>query len=185
MILTSDFKTGLTIEYEGNVYVILDFQHVKSANSMAFVRTKLRNLRTGAITTLAFNSGTKMEQANIEKKKMQYLYSTTDLAAFMDMDTYDQIEISVERLQNEMNYLLEGMEVIVIDYNGEILGVQVPEKVALEVVDCPPGVKGNTAANAQKEAVLETGLRVSVPLFIEVGDKVLISTFDGKYNSRA
>ena len=184
MILTSDFKTGLTIEYEGNLYVILDFQHVKSANSMAFVRTKMRNLRTGAITTLAFNSGTKMEQANIEKKKMQYLYSTNDFFTFMDMETYEQIEIPSERLQNEKNYMLEGMEVIVIDYNGEVLGVQLPEKVALEVVDCPPGVKGNTAANAQKEALLETGIRVLVPLFIENGDKVIVSTIDGKYNSR-
>ena len=117
-----------------------------------------------------------MEQANIEKKKMQYLYSTSEFYTFMDMENYEQIEISVERLQNEKNYLLEGMEVIVIDYNGEILGVQVPEKVALSVIDCPPGVKGNTAANAQKEALLETGLRVMVPLFIENGDKIIVST---------
>ncbi len=185
MITTSDFKTGMTIEYQDSIYSIIEFQHVKPGKGQAFVRTKLRNLRTGSITDFSFNAGEKMEQAAVEKKKMQYLYSTTDTYSFMDMESYEQIDLPSERLEYEKNFLLEGMEVIIIDYKGEILGIQLPEKVALEVTECAPGVKGNTAANATKEAILETGLRVLVPLFVEVGHKIIVSTFDGKYSSRA
>ncbi len=185
MITTSDFKTGMTIEYQNNIYSIVEFQHVKPGKGQAFVRTKLRNLRTGSLTDFSFGAGEKMEQAMIEKKKMQYLYNAGDMYTFMDMETFEQLELPVERLMNEKNFMLEGMEVIVIDFKGEVLGVQLPEKVALEVVEAAPGVKGNTAANATKEAILETGHRVLVPLFVNQGDKIIVSTIDGKYSSRA
>jgi len=185
MITTSDFKTGMTIEYEGNVYQIIDFQHVKPGKGQAFVRSKLKNLRTGTTTEFSFSAGVKMEQAMIEKRKMQYLYRSNESFSFMDMETYEQIEINVSRLEYEKNFMIEGMEVTIVDYQGEILGINLPEKMALEVVECDPNVKGNTAANATKDAILETGYKLLVPLFIETGDKVIVSTIDGKYNSRA
>lgn len=185
MISTSDFKTGLTIEYENNLYQIIEFQHVKPGKGQAFVRTKLRNLRTGSLTEFSFGAGEKMEQAEIEKKKMQYLYNDGEFYSFMDMETYEQIELPASRLEFEKNFMLEGMSVTIIDYKGEILGVQLPEKVALEVVESAPGVKGNTATSAMKEAILETGHKLQVPLFVEQGDKIIVSTFDGKYSSRA
>ena len=185
MITTSDFKTGMTIEYEGNVYQIIDFQHVKPGKGQAFVRSKLKNLKTGTTTEFSFSAGVKMEQAMIEKRKMQYLYRSNESFSFMDMETYEQIEINVSRLEYEKNFMIEGMEVTIVDYQGEILGINLPEKMALEVVECDPNVKGNTAANATKDAILETGYKLLVPLFIETGDKVIVSTIDGKYNSRA
>jgi elongation factor P len=185
MVSSNDFKTGMTIEYKGNIYQVMEFQHVKPGKGQAFVRTRLKNLRTGAITDFSFGSDEKMAKAVIEKKKMQYLYDDGSHMAFMDMETFVQIDIPSENLQYEKNFLIEGESVTVIDYMGEILGVQLPEKVTLEVIETAPGVKGNTAANATKDAVVETGFHVNVPLFINVGDKIIISTFDGKYNSRA
>jgi len=185
MVSSNEFKTGLTIEYEGNIYQVQEFQHVKPGKGQAFVRTKLKNLRTGTTTEYSFSAGEKMKKAIIEKKKMQYLYNDGNSLSFMDMETYVQIDIPNENLENERNFLIEGESVTIIDYNGEILGVMLPEKVTLEVTDTAPGVKGNTAANATKDAVVETGYHVSVPLFINVGDKIIIGTYDGKYNSRA
>lgn len=185
MITTSDFKTGITIEYDGNVYTVMEFQHVKSANSMAFVRTKLKNMRTGAIIEIAINPKDKIKKAMIEKKKMQYLYDGGTSLVFMDMETYEQIEIPSDNLTYEKNFLVEGASVLVVDFEGEILGVTLPEKLVLEVKECPPGVKGNTAANATKEAVLETGYHLQVPLFIDAGEKIIVNTVEGKYYSRA
>lgn len=185
MINTNEFKNGMTIEYQNNIYQIIEFQHVKPGKGQAFVRSKLRNLRTGAVIDHTFNAGEKMEQANIEKRKMQYLYSTVDQYSFMDMETYEQLDLPAERLEYEKNFMLEGMEVVIITFENEILGVNLPEKVTLEVVQSDPGIKGNTAANATKNAVLETGYEIQVPLFVNRGDKVIVSTIDGKYNSRA
>ncbi|MDD3382751.1 MAG: elongation factor P [Bacilli bacterium] len=185
MVSSNEFKTGLTIEYEGNIYQIIEFQHVKPGKGQAFVRTKMRNLRSGATIDYSFNAGEKIKKANIEKKKMQYLYNTGDAYSFMDMESYEQLDLPIERLEFEKNFLLEGMEVTIISFQEEILGINLPEKVTLKVVDCAPGVKGNTAANATKEAIVETGYRVLVPLFIENDDLIVISTLDGKYNSRA
>lgn len=185
MVSSNEFKTGLTIEYEGNIYSVLEFQHVKPGKGAAFVRSKLKNLRTGATIDYTFKSDEKMKQAMIEKKPMQYLYDAGDSLAFMDMETYVQLDIPSDRLVQEKNFLIEGMSVIIIDYEGEILGIQLPEKVTLEVTETAPGVKGNTAANATKEAIVETGYRVLVPLFVNTGDKIIINTFDGKYSSRA
>jgi elongation factor P len=185
MVTSNEFKTGMTVEYEGNIYQVMEFQHVKPGKGQAFVRTRLKNLRTGAIIDYSFRSDEKMPKAIIEKKKMQYLYDDGTSMAFMDMETYEQIDLPSERLEYEKNFLIEGESVTIIDYQGEILGVQLPEKVVLEVVETAPGVKGNTAANATKDAVLETGFHVAVPLFINVGDKIIVNTFDGKYDSRA
>ena len=184
MITTADFKTGMTILYNNNIYQIMDFQHVKPGKGQAFVKTKLRNLRTGATTDYSFNAGEKLEQALIEKRKMQYLYSG-DTYCFMDMETYDQVEIPAERLEWESKFLLEGMTIEIVFYGDEILGVNLPEKISLEVTEASPAVAGNTATNAQKEVTLETGLVVKVPMFIEQGEKIIVTTWDGKYSSRA
>lgn len=185
MVSTNDFKNGMTIEYQGNLYQVMEFQHVKPGKGQAFVRSKLKNLRTGAIIEYTFGADEKVARASVDKKKMQYLYDDGHLMSFMDMETFVQVEIPSSRLEYEKNFLIEGQSVTVIDYQGEIIGVQLPEKVVLEVVETAPGVRGNTAANATKEAVLETGFRVTVPLFINVGDKVIINTTEGKYCSRA
>lgn len=185
MVSSNDFKTGLTIEYEGNIYQIIEFQHVKPGKGQAFVRSRLRNLRSGAVTDFAFQTGIKIAKAIIEKKVMQYLYNDGSNYSFMDMETYEQIDIPAERLELEKNYLIEGMNVTIQDYNGEILGVMLPEKMALTVTEADPAVKGNTATNARKYATLETGYTLLVPMFIEAGDKIIVNTFTGQYDSRA
>ena len=185
MITTADFKTGMTIIYNNDPCVILDFQHVKPGKGAAFVRTKLRNLRTGANIDYSFNAGVKLEQAMIEKKKMQYSYNSGETFVFMDMETWEQLEIPSERVKWESNFLLEGAEVEIVMYGSEVLGINIPEKIVLEVTESSPAVAGNTATNALKEVTLETGFKVKVPMFIEQGDKIIITTFDGKYSSRA
>lgn len=185
MVSSNEFKTGMTVEYEGNIYTVMEFQHVKPGKGQAFVRTRLKNMRTGAITEFSFESDLKMKLAVIEKKKMQYLYDDGNNMAFMDMESFEQIDIPDERLTYEKNFLKEGESVTVLDYEGEILGVLLLDKVVLEVVETAPGVKGNTAANATKEAILETGFSLPVPLFINVGDKIIVNTIDGRYCSRA
>ena len=182
-ITTADFKTGMTILYNNQIFTIVDFQHVKPGKGQAFVRTKLRNLRTGTTTEYSFNAGEKLEQAMIEKKKMQYLYGGSEYCC-MDMETYEQVEIPAERLQWESKFLLESMIVEIVFYGDEILGINLPEKVSLEVTEASPAVAGNTATNALKEVTTETGLVVKVPMFIEQGDHIIVSTWDGKYNSR-
>jgi len=184
MISTNDFKTGMTIEYDGNLFQIIEFQHVKPGKGQAFVRSKLRNLRSGAVIDNTFNAGEKVARAHIEKQAMQYLYSMGDDFVFMNNDTYEQLEIPASQLDREKNFLVEGMEIKVIMYESEILGVEVPEKVTLEVVGCEPGVKGNTASNATKNATVSTGYVLQVPLFIEVGEKLIINTSTGQYVSR-
>ncbi|HAX72855.1 MAG TPA: elongation factor P [Firmicutes bacterium] len=184
MISTNDFKTGSTIDYEGNIFQVIEFQHVKPGKGQAFVRSKLRNLRTGAVIDNTFNAGEKVKKAHIEKNSMQFLYSMGDEYVFMNNDTYEQLEIPVKQLGDTVNYLVDGMEVKIMQYEGEILGVEVPEKVTLEVVECEPGVKGNTASNATKSATVSTGYSLQVPLFVEVGDKLIINTNDGRYVQR-
>ena len=184
MISTNDFKTGMTIDYEGNLFQVIEFQHVKSGKGQAFVRSKLRNLRTGAVIDNTINAGEKVKRAHIEKSTMQFLYSMGEEYVFMNNETYEQLEIPVAQLDYEKNFLVEGMEVKINTFNSEILGVEVPEKVTLEVVECEPGVKGNTASNATKSATVSTGYSLQVPLFVEVGDKLIINTNDGRYVSR-
>jgi elongation factor P len=185
MITTNDFKTGVTIEYEGSIYQVIEFQHVKPGKGGAFVRTKLRDLRSGAVIDKTFNAGIKVETAMIEKSEMQYLYQSGETHVFMNMETYEQIEIHQSRLENELPFLTEGLTIIIIQYGHEILGIELPDKVVLEVVETAGGAKGNTTSNATKEALTNTGLRLSVPLFINEGEKIVVSTATGKYDTRA
>ena len=183
MVLAGDFRNGTTFEMDGNVYRIVEFQHVKPGKGGAFVRTKLRNLRTGSVNDITFTAGEKMEQAIIEKKKMQYLYGG-ETYCFMDMETYDQVEIPEERLEWEKQFLLEGQIIEIVFYGSEILGVNLPEKMTFVVTEAAPAVSGNTATNALKEVTIETGLVVKVPLFIDQGEKIVVTTFDGKYSCK-
>ena len=185
MISVNDFKTGVTIKLDNNLFTVLEFQHVKPGKGSAFVRSKLKNLRTGATIDHTFNAGIKVEKAHIDKDKMQYLYDDGDGLVFMDNNTYDQITISKVGIEWEMNFLKENDSVEITRYEGEILGVSLPNSVELEIVECEPGIKGDTATNATKNAVLETGYTIKVPLFIEAGEVVIVNTTDGKYISRA
>lgn len=184
MVSASDFRNGVTIEVEGNVYQIIEFQHVKPGKGAAFVKAKLYNLRTGSITENSFNSGSKVAKALIEKKSMQYLYLNGENYVFMNMETYEQLEINASQLQREKDFLTENLDVYVIFYGDELLGVNLPEKVELKVTKSEPAVKGNTSSTAMKDAITETGLLVKVPLFINEGETIIVSTKDGKYVSR-
>ena len=185
MINVNDIKNGMTILFEGNIYTVLEFSHVKPGKGAAFVQAKLKNLRTGSIIEKRFNSGVKLEKAMIEKVGMQYLYASGDNYNFMNMETYEQIDLTKDQLGDNVSYLKEGLDVLLSFYEGELLGIIMPEKVELEVIETEPAVKGNTATNATKDAKLETGLVVRVPLFIEQGEKIVVYTADGKYASRA
>ncbi|MDD4193716.1 MAG: elongation factor P [Acholeplasmataceae bacterium] len=185
MISTNDFKTGQTIVHEGNIYSVIEFMHVKPGKGGAFVRTKLRNLRTGSVTDYTFNAGTKVERAQIDKIMMQYLYASGDQHVFMNTESYEQIEIPGSQIEYELKYIFEGMSVEVMFFDGkEILGVSLPDKVVLEVKETVPGVKGDTKTNALKDAIMQTGLLVKVPMFIEEGERIIVNTNDGQYVSR-
>jgi len=184
MISVNDFKTGVTIEFDNQIYKVLEFQHVKPGKGSAFVRSKLRNLRTGAVIDHTFNAGIKVAKAQIDYKKMQYSYNSGDAFVFMDLDTYEMVEIPTANLEWEHRFLKEGMEVQIEQFQGELLGVSLPDKVELEITQADPAVKGNTATNADKTAIVETGFEVKVPLFVNEGDIIIVSTNDGKYVSR-
>ena len=185
MVNVNDFKVGMTIQYDGNIYTVLDFQHVKPGKGAAIVKAKLKNLRTGSIAEYTFNAGVKVETARIEKKPMQFLYSMNDTYYFMNMNDYEQIELDKKLLGDDWDLLKENLEVDIIFYEGEMLGMNLPDKIALKVVHTEPAVKGNTTSSAMKDATLETGKVIKVPLFIEEGEELLISSKDGKYVSRA
>ncbi|MFJ8066701.1 elongation factor P [Psychrobacillus sp. NPDC096426] len=185
MISVNDFKTGLTIVVDGVLYRVLDFQHVKPGKGAAFVRSKLRNLRNGSVNEKTFRAGEKVEKAQIDNKKMQYLYASGDQHVFMDTDSYEQLELSENQIEYELKFLRENMEIHVIQYQGETLGVELPKSVELEVTETEPGIKGDTSGGGSKTATVETGLVVTVPLFINVGDKLIINTDEGSYVSRA
>ncbi|KZE40136.1 elongation factor P [Bhargavaea cecembensis] len=185
MISVNDFKTGLTIEVDGDIYRVLDFQHVKPGKGAAFVRSKLRNLRNGNTTEKTFRGGEKVERAQIDNRRMQYLYANGDQHVFMDNDNYEQIELGEAQIEYELKFLKENMEVHVIQYQGETLGVDLPATVELEVTETEPGIKGDTASGGSKPATMETGLVVQVPFFINSGDRLIINTSEGEYVSRA
>lgn len=185
MIEVNDIKTGMTLIIEGGIYQVVDFLHVKPGKGSAFMKTKLKNLRTGGTVERTFNTNVKFEKANIEKSNVQYLYNTGDVYNFMNMETYEQLELSAEQLGDDKNYLIENMTVMVSFFQGELLGVILPDKIEMTVVATEPAVKGNTTNNATKDATVETGMNVRVPLFIEQGEKIIVSTCDGKYVSRA
>ena len=185
MVSSNDFKNGMTILYDGHIYKILEFMHVKPGKGAAFVRTKLRDLRNGGIVDITFNSAEKVERAIIDKITMQYLYDDGSSLVFMDMETYEQIELTHSLVEYEMKFLVENMTVEIEKMGDEILGIILPDKVTLLVTKCDPAVKGDTKTNALKDAYVETGLLVKVPMFIEEGEKIIISTETGKYSSRA
>ncbi|AIE60692.1 elongation factor P [Bacillus methanolicus] len=185
MISVNDFRTGLTIEVDGGIWRVLEFQHVKPGKGAAFVRSKLRNLRTGAIQEKTFRAGEKVERAQIDNRKMQYLYANGDQHVFMDNETYEQIELPASTIQHELKFLKENMEVYIMMFQGETLGIELPNTVELEVIATEPGIKGDTASGGSKPATLETGLVVQVPFFVNQGDRLIINTADGTYVSRA
>lgn len=185
MISVNDFKTGLTVEVDGDIYTVLDFQHVKPGKGAAFVRSKLKNLRNGNTVEKTFRAGETIGRAMIENRDVQYLYASGQEHAFMDNETYDQFSLTEDQLKWELNFLKENMNVKIVSYQGEILGINLPNSVELRVIETEPGIKGNTATGATKNAKVETGLNVQVPLFINENDVLLIDTREGKYISRA
>lgn len=185
MISVNDFRTGLTIAVDNGLWQVMDFQHVKPGKGAAFVRSKLRNLRTGAVQEKTFRAGEKVEKAHIENRRMQYLYASGTEHVFMDNGTYEQIELSEKQIERELKFLKENMEVSIMTYQGEVLGVELPNTVELKVVETEPGIKGDTASNVTKPATLETGLVVQVPIFINEGEMLIINTTEAKYVSRA
>lgn len=185
MISVNEFKTGLTIEVDGDIWRVMEFQHVKPGKGAAFVRSKLRNLRSGNVNEKTFRAGEKVAKAQIDNNRMQYLYANGDDHVFMDNETFEQIELPSKQIEDELNYLTENMEVHVIQYKEEILGVELPATVTLEVAETEPGIKGDTASGGSKPAKLETGLTVQVPFFVNIGDKLIINTEEGEYVSRA
>ena len=185
MISVNDFKTGLTIEVDGGIWRVMDFQHVKPGKGAAFVRSKLRNLRTGSVTEKTFRAGEKVAKAQIENNKMQYLYASGDMHVFMDNESYEQIELPEASIEYELKFLKENMEVHIMSFGSETLGLELPNSVELKVTETEPGIKGDTSSGGTKTAVVETGLSVQVPFFINEGDVLIINTTDGSYVSRA
>ena len=181
----NDIKNGMTIIIDGNLCVIQEFQHVKPGKGPAFVRIKLKNLKTGSTVEQTFNTNIKITRAHIDKNNVQYLYQNGNNFVFMNNDTYEQIEVSKDILKDNAMYIKEGIEITIDYYEGEIIGITLPEKVEYTVVETTEAVKGNTTNNAQKDAKIDTGLVVKVPLFIAEGEKILITTKDGKYAGRA
>ncbi|KFZ41092.1 elongation factor P [Thermoactinomyces vulgaris] len=185
MISVNDFRTGLTIELDNDVWQVMEFQHVKPGKGAAFVRSKLRNLRNGNIQERTFRAGEKVPRAMVETREMQYLYESGGEYTFMDSETYEQITLPKERLEYELNFLQENMNIQIMVYKGETIGIQLPNTVELEVVETEPGIKGDTATGGSKPAKLSTGFTVQVPLFINEGDRLIIDTRSGEYVSRA
>lgn len=185
MISVNDFRTGLTIEVDGGIWRVLEFQHVKPGKGAAFVRSKLRNLRTGAIQEKTFRAGEKVAHAQIDTRKMQYLYANGDQHVFMDTESYEQIELTSKQIEYELKFLKENMEVYIMMYQGETIGIELPNTVELTVTETEPGIKGDTASGGSKPATLETGLVVQVPFFVNEGDVIIVNTSDGSYVSRA
>ena len=185
MIDVNDIKNGMTLIIEGNLYQVVEFLHVKPGKGSAFMKTKLKNLRTGGTVERTFNTNVKFEKANIKRSSVQYLYNTGDMYYFMNMESYEQLELTADQVGDDKYYLIENMMVDVVQYEGELLGLNLPDKIEFTVTQTEPAVKGNTTNNAQKDAYVETGLLVRVPLFIEQGEKILVTTADGKYSSRA
>lgn len=184
MIQAGEFRNGITVEIEGNVFQIVEFQHVKPGKGAAFVRTKLKNIINGGVIERSFRPTEKFPQARIDRNDMQYLYSDGELYHFMDVNTYEQIALNSDDIGDSLKFVKENEMVKVCSYNGNVFAVEPPLFVELEITDTEPGFKGDTATGASKPAVVETGATVSVPLFIEQGEKIKIDTRTGEYLSR-
>ena len=185
MISAGDFKNGITIEYDGNIYQIIEFQHVKPGKGAAFVRTKLKNIVNGGVIETSFRPTEKFPLARIDKKDMQYLYSDGDLFHFMDVETYDQVALGADTVGDALKFVKENEMVKSCSHNGSVFSIEPPLFVELEITETEPGVKGNTATNVTKPAIVETGAEVKVPIFIDQGEKIKIDTRTGEYLSRA
>ena len=184
MVTAGDFKNGLTIEIDGQVCQIVEFQHVKPGKGAAFVRTKYKNIISGSVVETSFRPTDKFENAHIDRQDMQYLYSSDGMYNFMDTETYEQISITEEDAGDAMKFVKENETVKVCSYKGKVFSVEPPMSVVLEVTETDPGFKGNTATNATKPAIVETGAQVMVPLFVEVGESIQIDTRTGEYLKR-
>ena len=180
-----EFRNGMTLEIEGNVYQVLEFLHVKPGKGAAFVRTKLKNVIDGGVVEKTFRPTETFDEAYIERKKMQYLYNDGDLYYFMDTETYDQIPVSKDTVGDSLKFVKENEEVTVVSYQNNPFSIEPPLTVELQITESEPGVKGNTATGATKPAILETGAQVMVPLFVEQGEVIKIDTRTGEYLSRA
>ena len=185
MITAGDFRNGMTFEEDGNVMQIIEFQHVKPGKGAAFVRTKIRNVISGAVTEKTFNPNDKYPTAFIERKDMEYLYNDGDLYYFMDQETFEMIPVDESVVGDAMKFVKEGMTCKISIYEGNVFAVEGPDFVELEITECEPGVAGNTATNATKPCTVETGATLNVPLFINQGEIIKIDTRTGKYLSRA
>jgi len=184
MIVAGDFRKGVTFEMEGNVYVIVEFQHVKPGKGSAFVRTKIKNVMTGAVLEKTFNPSDKFQKAHIETKEMEYLYSDGEFYYFMDAATYEQLPLEKDQVEDALNYIKENMSATVRFFKGSAFSVEPPNFVALKIVKCEPAAVGNTATNVTKPATLETGFEIGVPMFINEGDTIRVDTRTGEYMER-
>ena len=183
MISSNDFRNGVSIDLDGEAYVVVDFQHVKPGKGSAFVRTKLKNVRTGGVVERTFAAGEKVPKAHLERKQMQYLYNDGDYV-FMDNNTYDQMTLTAEQIGPKLKYLKENMDLYILFFKGAILGVDFPPQVELTVTETEPGIKGDTATGGTKPATTETGSIIKVPFFINEGDVVRVNTETGEYIER-
>lgn len=184
MISAGDFRNGLTFEYDSNVYQVVEFQHVKPGKGAAFVRTKMKNVMTGAVVERTFNPTEKVEPARIERKDMEYLYEDGGLYYFMDQETYEQIPLGQEQLGDALKFVMENMVVKILSYKGNVFAVEPPTFVEMKVIETEPGVKGNTATNVTKPATVESGAIVTVPMFVNEGDTIRIDTRTSEYMER-
>ena len=185
MISAGDFRNGITIEYENNVYQIIDFQHVKPGKGAAFVRTKLKNIKNGGVVEKTFRPTEKCPQARIDRKDMQYLYNDGDMYIFMDVENYEQLSLSQDAIGDALKFVKENDMCKICSHNGSVFSVEPPMFVELEITETEPGFKGDTATGASKPAIVETGAQVMVPLFVNQGDKIKIDARTGEYLSRA
>lgn len=185
MISAGDFRNGATFQMDGQLYQVVEFQHVKPGKGAAFVRTKYRNIRTGAVVEHSFNPNEKFEEVQLSRDDMTYIYNDGDLYYFMHTETYEQVPVNKEMLGDGLDFLKENMEVRVLSHQGDIISVELPNFVELLVTECEPGVRGDTATNATKTCIVETGAELRVPLFINQGDVIRIDTRDGSYMERA
>lgn len=185
MISVNDFKTGLSIEMDGQAYLVVDFQHVKPGKGAAFVRAKLKNISSGGVVEKTFRAGEKVARAHLDRREMQYLYNDGEGYVFMDNESFEQITITREAIGDGVKWLLENMNIHVLIFQDKIIGIDLPNFVELKVVETEPGVRGDTATGATKNATFETGAVVQVPLFIEEGDVLRIDTRTGEYMERA
>jgi elongation factor P len=185
LININDIKNGMTVINDGKLCSIVEFQHVKPGKGSPFVKIKFKNLRTGAIVVDTFNTNVKIEKAHVNKSKSQFLYSAGDVYTFMNNETYEQTELNADQLGDSIKYLKEGLDIQINSFDGEVIGIELPEKIEYLIESAEEAVKGNTSTGATKDATMENGLIVKVPLFIKAGETILVSTIDGSYCGRA